>query len=91
MRASGALVGNLKKNYFPQIWRKDLIQADPEEFVRRLKKYFLAERNGTGEAAKAEASARRVLQRLIDEDGVFSNPAQNFKRNADKAGDQSDH
>ena len=91
LRASGALVGNLKKNYFPQIWRKDLIQADPEEFVRRLKKYFLAERNGTGEAAKAEASARRVLQRLIDEDGVFSNPAQNFKRNADKAGDQSDH
>ena len=68
-----------------------MIQADPEEFVRRLKKYFLAERNGTGEAAKAEASARRVLQRLIDEDGVFSNPAQNFKRNADKAGDQSDH
>lgn len=91
LRASGAIVGNLKKNYFPQIWRKDLIQADPDEFVRRLKKYFLAERNGTGEAAKAEAAARRVLQRLVDEDGVFSNPAQNFKRNADKAGDQSDH
>ena len=91
LRASGALVGNLKKNYFPQVWRKDLIQADPEEFVRRLKKYFLAERNGTGEAAKAEAAARRVMQRLTDEDGVYSNPAQNFKRNADKAGDQSDH
>ena len=91
LQAAGALVGNIRQNYFPQIWRKDLIEADPEEFVRRLKKYFLAERNGTGEAAKAESSARRVLQRLLDEDGVFSNPAQNFKRMSQKAGDQSDH
>ena len=91
MRAAGAIVGEIKKNYVPQIWRKDLIEADPEEFVRRLTRYFLAERNGGGNAEKAEKSARRVMQRIIDEDGVLSNPAQNFKRMSDKAGDQSDH
>jgi len=91
LKSSGAIVGEIKRNYFPQVWRKDLIEADPEEFVRRLKKYFLAERNGAGDAAKAETSARRVVQRLLDEDGVYSNPAQNFKRMSNKAGDQSDH
>ena len=91
LRAAGSIVGNIKQNYFPQVFRKDLIEADPEEFVRRLKKYFLAERTGNGDSAKAEAAARRVLQRLLDEDGVFSNPTQNFKRMSDKAGDQSDH
>ena len=91
LRAAGAIVGEIKENYFPQIWRKDLIEMDQEEFTRRLTKYFLAERNGTGNADVARKSAERVVRRLLDEDGVFSNPAQNFKRSGDGAGSSSDH
>tara|TARA_B100000768_G_scaffold52639_1_gene51150 strand:+ start:950 stop:10414 length:9465 start_codon:yes stop_codon:yes gene_type:complete len=91
LNEAGALVGNIDKNYFPMIWRKDMIENDPEEFMRRMSKYFMAERNGGGSKELADKSARRMMQRIIDEDGVLSNPAQNFKRMTDKAGDSADH
>ena len=78
LRNAGVHMGNIgKDNYFPQVWRKDLIESDMESFVDRLASYFQAEhvaREGDqlqGMPREAALSiARKVALKLVDEDGV---------------------
>jgi hypothetical protein len=77
MAAAGEFVGNIKSNYFPQVWRTDLIQARRPEFEQMLGRYFLAEdarNNGLNTRLSKEQAldkAKGVTRTLIeDNDGV---------------------
>ena len=73
LRAAGVQMGNIQKNYFPQVWRKDLIENDRDGFIEKLSEYFIEEARvdhrkiGREEAGK---KARDVADRLIAKDGM---------------------
>jgi len=77
MKESGMEVGHIRENYFPQIWRKDLIEKNYDQFVRMLTRYFQAETELTSNRTKilgqddARKIAERVANKLIDNDGVM--------------------
>lgn len=84
LRATGNMVGEIKENYFPQVWRKDLIEADPETFKRGVAKYFMvsnASMQGSKPMTQDEAMTRanRLVDKLLDDDGVLSSPSSNLK------------
>ena len=78
LREAGIEVGNISKNYFPQVWRKDLIEANREAFEDMLTKYFMAESEAISGITQrisedgARAAARRVAEKLIQSDGVLT-------------------
>ncbi len=83
MRQAGMAVGDVGEDYFPQVWRKDLILANRDEFVRRMSEYLKVEQASTGGAAhatgRAEEIAERIVQKLTDEDGVLSQTSAQLK------------
>ena len=83
MRQAGMAVGDVGEDYFPQVWRKDLILANRDEFVRRMAAYLKVEQTSTGGAAhatgRAEEIAERIVQKLTDEDGVLSQTSAQLK------------
>ena len=95
LRASGNYpVGNIQQNYFPQVWRKDLIEADPEIFKKRVAKYFMKEDQSAGGSKpmledEAYASATRMVNKLLDNDGVLSSPSSSLKGTSGKGNEDS--
>ena len=77
MREAGMEVGDIKENYFPQIWRKDLIEKNYDQFVRMLTRYFQKESEITSNFTRimneedASTIAKRVANKLIDNDGIM--------------------
>ena len=73
LKELGLPVGVIKRNYFPQIWRKDLIEADQDRFVNLMERYFLEEAKQDGRQLSMEsarAKAVKVKNRLIATDGA---------------------
>ncbi len=92
--SSGYDVGNIRKNYVPQVWRRDLIEADREGFVDILSKYFTAEHAERGAVLKpqqARLKAEGVADRLIHEDGVWVGDAHSFNRSGERGVDHVDY
>lgn len=86
LRANGAVVGDIAENYFPQIWRKDLIEADQSAFTERLTKFLTVSTTTAGNTSLSKEAAReaatRIVRKLLDEDGILSNPSHTLKRAA---------
>lgn len=80
LAAAGENVGNISENYFPQVWRTDLINARRPEFENMLSEFFVAEdvaRNGGNAILKqrdALIRAKRVTKQIVDEDGGVNLP-----------------
>jgi len=75
LKETGAPVGEIMDNYFPQIWRKDLIEADQDRFVDLMQRYFMAEAKEEGYATTreaAQAKAIKVKNRLVTTNGADS-------------------
>jgi hypothetical protein len=75
LKETGAPVGEIMDNYFPQIWRKDLIEADQDRFVNLMQRYFMAEAKEEGYATTreaAQAKAIKVKNRLVTTNGADS-------------------
>lgn len=92
--SAGYDVGNIKKNYVPQVWRRDLIETDREGFVDILSKYFTAEHAERGavlEPQQARLKAEGVADRLIHEDGVWTGDAHAFNRGGERGVDNIDY
>jgi hypothetical protein len=92
--SSGYDVGNIRKNYVPQVWRRDLIEADREGFVDILSKYFTAEHAERGAVLKpqqARLKAEGIADRLIHEDGVWVGDAHAFNRSGERGVDHVDY
>lgn len=75
LQDAGENVGVIAENYFPQVWRVDLINANRPEFERKLAKYFLAEHkerfgNNSLSPAQAAEKAKTVTRNLVDDGGV---------------------
>ena len=75
LQDAGENVGVIAENYFPQVWRVDLINSNRPEFERKLAKYFLAEhkeRFGSNSLSPAEAAqkAKDVTKQIVDDGGV---------------------
>ena len=83
MRQAGMVVGDVGEDYFPQVWRKDMILANRDEFVRRMAAYLKVEQASTGGAphatGRAEEIAERIVTKLTDEDGVLSQTSAQLK------------
>tara|TARA_R110001592_G_scaffold88220_1_gene259893 strand:+ start:6941 stop:17026 length:10086 start_codon:yes stop_codon:yes gene_type:complete len=83
MREAGMVVGDVGEDYFPQVWRKDMILANRDEFVRRMAAYLKVEQASTGGAphatGRAEEIAERIVTKLTDEDGVLSQTSAQLK------------
>ena len=89
MRRIGMNVGKIANNYVPQVYRKDIIQADRAEFERRLALYFLKEdsvrprgprRQNPMTQAQAEFKAKAMADQLVADDGVQRMPDNNIRR-----------
>ena len=92
--AAGYDVGNIKKNYVPQIWRRDLIEADREGFEDILARYFVAEHAERGAVLTQDDAilkAKGVADRLIHEDGVWTGDAHAFNRSGERGVDHVDY
>ena len=92
--SAGYDVGNIKKNYVPQVWRRDIIEADREGFIDILSKYFTAEHAERGaviEPQNARLKAEGVADRLIHEDGVWTGDAHAFNRGGERGVDHVDY
>jgi hypothetical protein len=79
MREVGMQIGRIRRNYMPQVYRKDLIEADREEFERRLTGYFLKEdgsrprgpdRTNPLTSLQAQKKAKDMTESLVSDDGV---------------------
>jgi len=99
MRQAGMQVGNISRNYVPQVYRKDLIEADREEFERRLSLYFLAEdaerplgpdRVNPLTEVEARAKAFKMADSIVADDGVMRPHDLNIKRQPAE-GKSADH
>ena len=94
LKDAGIMVGEVKKNYFPQVWRKDLITANREGFVDVLSRYFQREhevRDGSRlPTREANKIANRVADRLIASDGVMTGDPALFRKMGSMAG-KDDH
>ena len=87
MRDVGIAVGKVK-DYVPQVWDIDKIRANSEGFQKLIADYFMKEAKVEGRPANradAEDAARRLFDRLVDEDGVYMPPK------AEKRAAASDH
>ena len=97
LRDAGIMVGNITKNYFPQVWRKDLISANREQFVEMLGRYFVRESeartSGQGVMSLVDAAARanRVAERLIAQDGVLTGDPALFRKTGKSMAGKDDH
>ena len=89
MRREGMNVGKIESNYVPQVYRKDIIEADRPEFERRLALYFLKEdsvrprgpkRKNPLTQAQAEFKAKAMADQLVADDGVQRMPDNNIRR-----------
>ena len=87
LRDSGVNIGEIK-NYFPQVWDKDLIEADPNKFRSKIFQYIKRDAVREGAAitdAEAEAATNSIYRSLMDENGVY------LPANVAKKGGKSDH
>ena len=89
MRREGMNVGKIENNYVPQVYRKDIIEADRPEFERRLALYFMKEdearprgprRPNKMTQAQAEFKAKAMADQLVADDGVQRMPDNNIRR-----------
>jgi len=89
LRDAGVEIGNIL-NYFPQVWDVEAIRRNTDEFRAKLADYFQREsrldpaRSPIGRE-DALGRADRVLQRLLDDEGVYIPPK------AETASPTSDH
>ena len=79
LSSSGMMVGNIAENYFPQVWRTDLIQARRTEFESILTDYLMTEeaaRTGSRPANKEDFAkrARRITTQMVDDDAGVNLP-----------------
>ncbi len=76
MSAAGIMVGR-RNHYLPQVWNKDAINSNRDEFLNAMAKFYIREgdRNGIPARTKEEASkfADEMYYKLAadDADGVF--------------------
>ena len=97
LRDAGIMVGNITKNYYPQVWRKDLISANREQFVDILGRYFVRESevrtSGSSVLSMADAQLRanRVAERLIAQDGVLTGDPAMFRKTGKTMAGKDDH
>ena len=86
---AGENVGYIEENYFPQVWRTDLINARRPEFENLLADFLLAEdvnRNGGNAALKKQEAlvkARKITKQLVDEDGGVNLPREKVFNDGD--------
>lgn len=77
---AGIMTGQgIPKNYFPQVWSKEKILQNSEEFVRGLSVYLLREAKADVpprelDAATAMAKAQKIHDNITAEDGVYIPP-----------------
>ena len=99
MRSIGMNVGKIENNYVPQVYRKDIIEADYDEFTRRLSLYFLTEdaarprgakRTNPLTQAQAISKAKAMADQLVADDGLQRMPENNIRR-APSDSNNSDH
>lgn len=77
LRSNGVMTGEIKKNYFPQVWNKDAILKDQDAFIRFMSNYMKREavREGRSiDTASALEKAKTVFDNLVNDDGVFIPP-----------------
>ena len=86
---AGENVGYIEENYFPQVWRTDLINARRPEFENLLADFLLAEdvnRNGGNAALKKQdalVKARKITKQIVDEDGGVNLPREKIFNDGD--------
>ena len=77
MAAAGEVIGDITKDYFPQVWRTDLIEARRPQFEQMLSRYFLAEHQrefGTARTLTDEQALKKaqdVASNLLKDEGVL--------------------
>ena len=77
MLSMGIYVGNRGDDYVPQVWKGDVIQANKDEFLSKMKMYFFRERDAKGiteyppEAADEFANGLYETLAGLDADGTF--------------------
>jgi hypothetical protein len=74
--AQGVFMGDRGPDYLPQVWSKDAIAKDREDFLNAMVEYFQIERAANGQdfvQEEANAFAERMYDVLAgeDSDGVF--------------------
>ncbi len=75
MKQAGVLMGNIKHNYFPQIWSKEHLEKDPDKFMDAMARYFMADAH-SGQLdpltwEQARESAARMYDKLVNDDGMY--------------------
>ncbi|PWC63980.1 hypothetical protein TSH7_09890 [Azospirillum sp. TSH7] len=89
-REAGLAVGDAGEHYFPQVWGPELLARDPEGAAQGFANYFMAEasldpyRRGSLTPDEALLSARNLVTKLIDQEGVYlPGPARTNRARAD--------
>ena len=72
MVKEGAMVGHIK-GYFPQVWNKEAIERNIDQFVERLENFFMTEKPSRNRE-QANKLARHVAANIIDDGGVYVPP-----------------
>ena len=77
MAAAGEVIGDITKDYFPQVWRTDLIEARRPQFEQMLSRYFLAEHQrefGTARSLTDEQAMKKaqgITATLLKDEGIM--------------------
>ena len=83
LKEAGVLMGNIE-DYFPQVWNKEAMLRDKElvisELTRHLMRESITERNADIAPQQAEDKARKIFNRLTDDDGVYMPPPTGGRR-----------
>lgn len=86
---SGENVGNIAEDYFPQVWRTDLINARRPEFESMLADFLMAEdvnrHGGNAMLKKREAleKAKRITKNIVEEDDGVNIPREQVFNDGD--------
>ena len=74
MQEAGIQIGEIKDNYFPQIWSTENIRANQKDLVDGMTAYLLRENMDKPEPmdlAKASDVANKIMSHLLNEDGLY--------------------
>lgn len=74
MKEAGIRIGEIRDNYFPQVWNVEKIRENPARFEQGLTAYLLRENQDKPEGLsidRASDIARQISDHLLNEDGVY--------------------
>lgn len=77
LQAEGVMTGEIKENYFPQVWNRDHILQNQDAFMRLMANYMKREAVRDGrrmDEVTALQKAKSVFDNLTNDDGVFIPP-----------------